>query len=1697
MPHSPTNKPDPKWKQFVSAVDRALATWESVQEWADYISFLGKLHRALKGGQGQAFVQIPSARIVAFRLATCLDPGLPSGVHQKTLEVYNSVFDILNGQELHFQIHLWLPGLLPLMSYGSINVKPLLIELFERHILPLPSLRSILKPLLLSFLPGIDDETSESFDEVLKLIEDIKLKVNDDSHFWQCLFLVIISSKDRRPGALIWANRKFPSFAAISQSIDVDSLVGNIPAAYQALSYDAQMAVSPETGLLMRAFSRGLQDEHLLVQRGFLELLVKNLELQSPVLQAIASKDDLKLLVISACSTVLRRDMSLNRRLWIWLLGPEPITTDSPSSGPHYSRAEYFAKFALEPLTTGLLEMIESDPEVPAERTRPYKICLSILDRWEIGTSVVPKILLPVIKSVQRYSNANRSDAEYEEVLRSAGALFDGVEAINIWSDVLNLILSGGDENMQLVLFILQVFNIRDEEMIVNHLPMILLALLYKEDRSDVWFKITSLILDAIPDRAFLPIHHADQTVNDESNASPLERIQEYYKLTSDEAVLPFSPGTLSLLLLNRLAELTQSELEKLHQSHSNQIDSAVDVYITANGPSETGSNTVDSAETAATSNNEDDASASAGAGELAALLSSLLEKIPEQQSWRNHGLVNALINLGQPISYTTLSGVITLFITIYDSFNEEEVDEFLFSIAKVLFAQLSTSSNKHQVEIVQAIWAIQEKLDDQRVESALVTVVSEPGHDPLIKVRVFSILWQHSINRVNAKVILERYLFFVLDLLSEEDDGGDIATLVHHWLKCVVTSGTAKQLLDFIIIHLLETNESGDIRSVIYYLDTLIRVLSSNAALRSTYANEELTGKKYPLVIFHEIERIMYRSADSNDRDSQHALNSCLELLDITEVKQESRLLDHSMLLLSVLGYFYGSRDIESLPQVSILRLLSKFLLQLNNVSPIWKQIYSSDLFAAENTDSGRDEVAKKSLPKTLFQCLVNGLSSSKNEYVVRAWADFLKDILPLFGQGVIQVIIPLVECLCKAISQSFDETRSSLFENKSDKNKSIETAVFYPYMDALEHLLVTAHEKVDSQDWRGVSAKNNNDPSFFGNVISGVFAVESPISRPAAANDRLTVLLCFQDAVRTSYNVWKCAEQSCKPSHDPTDSVVFVLSPLKSRSRKLLAKLYSLETLEMLECFIELSRSSGGDVFKVLHVLDGSRPKLTIPYLFNALISRMNSSSLEPADKSTLTTDLTDTEIMEFLINYLKSLENDTIEEVWYECMGFVREVYNNQSLYRMVIPSVLRFTAKMAEKVDAVKFGSQRKVRKDLSDLFLKLLHFALNTRSAVTVEANITNGETVSTGATGASAPALSEKDIDDGSVDTSVPSTPHMSSSTTSLALQYNQGTSGSSSLKQEDLIKALEQIVPSLRLIINDQDKTLTAITSITTNLVTPALRQKNYSNVSPSLMSLLKTITHLPSTLKAWKGIVGDAFLDPRFLGISMSQASELWQPVISKWSQFDKERIKDYVSRISSYGTNSNVLFNWSDQESSIQSQNLDRLAYLFICGTGDGFAFSFKDLMTKFELLSVGRNTQHVYLCLRAIILSVDPSHLAPVWTFLYSHLSSTFLDFLDQDKNVDLETLVAACRLLDTTLVLNPEEFQSYEWLFISDSMDAIFRNEDRDPSGIVDRISASKLLPPAQTVSGWRAYLPPAAGAPPQTPWLLSLRSSRC
>jgi hypothetical protein len=167
--------------------------------------------------------------------------------------------------------------------------------------LPLQAgLRPVMKSFVLALLPGLEEETGEFFEKVLGLLDRLSETVSP-AFFFQNVWLIMLTTPSARGTSLNFLSRRLPHF---KPSEDITNIVGR------------------DIGLMIRAFSAALEDENLLVRRGALDLLLQSLKLDSAALQK-AQPDDRGIIMRAAVGVVLRRDLSLNRRLYTWLLGSD------------------------------------------------------------------------------------------------------------------------------------------------------------------------------------------------------------------------------------------------------------------------------------------------------------------------------------------------------------------------------------------------------------------------------------------------------------------------------------------------------------------------------------------------------------------------------------------------------------------------------------------------------------------------------------------------------------------------------------------------------------------------------------------------------------------------------------------------------------------------------------------------------------------------------------------------------------------------------------------------------------------------------------------------------------------------------------------------------------------------------------------------------------------------------------------------------------------------------------------------------------------------------------------------------------------------------------------------------------------------------------------------------------------------------
>jgi hypothetical protein len=658
-------------------------------------------------------------------------------------------------------------------------------------------------------------------------------------------------------------------------------------------------------------------------------------------------------------------------------------------------------------------------------------------------------------------------------------------------------------------------------------------------------------------------------------------------------------------------------------------------------------------------------------------------------------------------------------------------------------------------------------------------------------------------------------------------------------------------------------------------------------------------------------------------------------------------------------------------------------------------------------------------------------------------------------------------VECLCKEIGKTFEQLKGIFCSTETVKQTSPESTLI-SLINGLEQILARAHDRLMMQETKSVANKSPEQPQgFFGNMVSGVFATESQQSRTPTANSRLTVLLCFQDTVRICFAIWSWGGYAIRDgTHDPTSASSFGYTSLRmrNRARRILEHLFAAEALECLETLAVLwSQSSKDDtqveaIMGLLNVLNGSKPKHTIPAIFNAVYSRTNPNALDPNRMSTLTSDLTDTDLVAFLVDYTRSLEDDAMDEIWQDCTLFLRDVLANPLPHRQILPLLLEFTAVIGQKVDNTNFGEQRKMRKELAvcipdPIFrLKMLTFTQDIFQRILTAVFTTRpmGH-------------LQEPNPSQGNLKT-----------TEKPSLPIN------STLAQKraaDVVSVLNAIVAHLPIILIENERVTTVVTNIATSVIGPTFRTKTFpEHVSKGVLDLLQSLARVAQGNKIWKKELYDAFNDSRFFNTPLPLLRESWLPILAQWVHSDKDRLPELLGRLSA-PTTAGIMFgvgaSSARQEADRKTQlTLRRIALLVLASAEDAFTpnvpaimASITELLTATPASSPSSITRaDVLVLLRALILKTSSIHLAPLWPTINAELTSALSSLLPEATNREHYNnagIIQACKLLDALVILNPDDFQLIEWLYICDTIEAAYPSDSATstyPAGLADEIA---------------------------------------
>ncbi|EMD42316.1 hypothetical protein CERSUDRAFT_102665 [Gelatoporia subvermispora B] len=1665
----PAYASDPKYKKYTQQVDKCLASFDSVHEWADFISFLKQLLKTFQSYM--QFKEIPRKVIVAKRLSQCLNPALPTGVHQRALDVYSHIFAVLGSEGLQRDLPLWSSGLFPFFEYAAISVKPTLINLFDTYYLPLQGgLRPVMKAFILSLLPGLEEETGEYFDKVLALLDRLSGSISP-AFFFQNIWLVLLTTPSARGTALSFLARRLPTLKAEE---DITTIVGR------------------DIGLMIRAFSAALEDDDLLVRRGALDLLLQSLRIDSVAVRQ-AQLEDRAILMRAASSVVLRRDLSLNRRLYSWLLGPDEASQ---------AQMEYFRGHALDLLATTLKEEMFTPP-TEYSVSRPFKIFISLLDKWEIGSPLTEVLVMTAFKAVKKALESGRDNTD--DILMTASTLYEAVEPRVLWRQlflaVFSDILSHQEqfEGIQMVNYLLGTFHAHDEEIEHVHLPL-----------------------------GFAAIMEALATcITDQSLQISMKSVRETLLLQRE--ILGRIPPSSGVLLRPLLGNDTQqvSPLQgpylfacsiyaiepklkpELRKSATIPADTAIeDLFIVA----------AHAAKLLSSSEMETITIREVLIQSLT-LLCSVIDEVEQSQtytlsiSWDPAEWLSTMLSCleHQAAAFVMVDNIVTAVMRLQRTSKLDpplQIDPrgTAAVITNTLLRYLRPSWAAYHMRAVSLIWAVEKFSRGRMVESVMSQRLSTQDPDSFQSAcEEFGVLWRLTDDHFLPGVQLKVPMLIVLDTLKCDDP--QVRRMGETWMRCSLKSYL--RVLDTLLYDLLDPaiqrspttvniankellgfsyERSFDQRYVHHVLEVLLSVVRfggqgfskicrSTPISRSSYPelverartiSDALVASTYMDVIMDLLLRFLQSEPSSALGGIMRPFNmnihaSSVELLQAIVARGEAdKAVLHTIESAVIRKLFFcihtGRLDLQN----KLLHLLHTVISTLQS-APDAQQHARMPLNEAGNADDGNKQ-SSYTINPLLVQTLVDGVSVSSNRPILQHWFDFVFTTLPQFREKAQSIIVTLNDSICRQLRGALTDLKQAAASDSttSDIVSFATDAEFLMLLNAVERLVLLSLSHVteaqEAEDDGNFVEKHTAESGGLLGYVSNVFA-----SDPASgvmdeqAQVKSMDYRCLHEAIRVLYTVWDMlSTPTPKRWSSANESLSLIYARTRSRSRRVFEHLFRAHSNEVLESVVDCWQSEGTlqedpAIFELVDVLTPSAQDV-VQMICDAIYNR-SPGLTDRSKKVVVVSSLSDISLFSFLEHYMKRLEGPLAVQVWGRFMQLAKDLVTSMRDFRMQAFSALRCLTALADKVCQTTAMEDRRMRKELQDVYGKLLDICVTASRPAESGSWIRRTQKEALGVNGRDSPTLrapGDPKIDE-----------KMNSSSTSLPDLVKSATS--TDLVEQINLYIASSTVPNLRRFLVEGDKVLAACSSIIYSVVTPAMKGKPRPlDVEDNVLAILQELTRISNGVKAWKGPITEVFYDNRCFN-STPQAGGKWRPMVKSLFDTDKAALPELLGKITT-SPSANIFTN-REYEMLLRSLNLRRLSYVILSGEKNHFLTQLPSIQEK--LVDTLRNVSapivqsEVWLCVRVLVCRLSPHNLSSFWPVLLTELYRLFdqmLESLPSDGSEDLTLLLAACKLLDLLLVLQTEEFQIHQWIFITDTVDAVYRPDNFFPEAMLDRLA---------------------------------------
>ena len=173
-----------EFKKFDKSITNLLSSSSGAASWSDLLPFTKEILQLLEKKKDEFnFAYLTDRNTLSKRLAQCLNPECPGGVHEVVINIYTIIFQNIlkkNDNKLEDNLGIYSSGLFPFFSYASIPNKIIFLDTLVTSCflrLDQNELSLCLPGLLSSLIPGLDDNNEKTSQKIYTIFDKIKEKM--------------------------------------------------------------------------------------------------------------------------------------------------------------------------------------------------------------------------------------------------------------------------------------------------------------------------------------------------------------------------------------------------------------------------------------------------------------------------------------------------------------------------------------------------------------------------------------------------------------------------------------------------------------------------------------------------------------------------------------------------------------------------------------------------------------------------------------------------------------------------------------------------------------------------------------------------------------------------------------------------------------------------------------------------------------------------------------------------------------------------------------------------------------------------------------------------------------------------------------------------------------------------------------------------------------------------------------------------------------------------------------------------------------------------------------------------------------------------------------------------------------------------------------------------------------------------------